>query len=187
MADVSPRIAAAVVLVALAACRSDPSPPAATGTTTSSSRPTVSATAATPAEAAAALPPPALSAMTKLALRQGQGGPAMMRCNGVVSLVELDLVKNDWSYGTCDAKGGDVGSALLSFRRGHLTAADRTAIDDAFGRATLVEARCASDAGVRVVELTGGDGGVTRYSCKEPHDLRLADFERVVYAIVARP
>ncbi len=170
-----------VGLVVVVGCRSEPAPVAAgtaTAAVTASGAPT-SAPAASSAGAMAA--PPPFATLTKLVVRTGQGGPAMMRCSGVVSEIELDLAADTYRYGYCPMSA--EGSTPLTVRTGKITAADRSALEKAWDAATLVTARCASDAGIHSVEATFR-GATTKWSCKEPQDLSARDLDHALFAIV---
>lgn len=174
---------ATVLLCACLGCQAAQSQSTQPASGGSSSAPAGTATGA-PTKASSAPPAqqkslPPLSQLGRIVLTQGQGGPALIRCKGVVYRMEIDLARNQWTYASCPTAtpGGasPAASDELTSRQGTFDAGQRKRLDDGYAKLLgQVAPSCGSDGGTLALELWRPDGtSAGRYvnenwGCKKP-------------------
>jgi hypothetical protein len=135
--------------------------------------PDASASASASASAAPApvlVPIPAFATVTRFTLEQKQGGPAQLRCNGVVSEIRIDLATGEWENATClTSKVGDP----MTVDRGHLTDDQKKKIDSGWSKLVPTVPTCGHDGGALTLTATFADGGSAswvdmNWGCRKP-------------------
>jgi hypothetical protein len=122
---------------------------------------------------AAADPLPKLADVKTLAFQQGQGGPALVRCDAVVYMITIDVATNAWTLGMCpyDPKKSDK----LAITKGKLTAAERSTLETDYAALDAIadSKACGNDGGTLALVVTTKDGHKSSYvdlnwGCRKP-------------------
>jgi hypothetical protein len=151
------RLAVLLLTLALPGCSTRPAPGGESASSTSAT------SASVPSTTAEGSVPPPLGTLKRIALSQGQGGPSLTRCNGVVWELALELPSGQWTYGSCPSCGRQDKQPRpdepLQEKRGTLDATQRAAFDAAYGRLRIGPARgCGADGGTLRLTVTKTDG-----------------------------
>jgi hypothetical protein len=118
---------------------------------------------------------PKIDDVATIELEQKQGGPAGLRCDGIVYEATIDLKANDWIGSWCIVPAGKRASNVKRTATGGKLAADvRKRIVDAYGKLTAkVAPGCGNDGGTLTLTITKTDKSTLQlvdenWGCKKP-------------------
>jgi hypothetical protein len=131
------------------------------------------------ASAAEGAPPPPISTITRLALHQGQGGPSLTRCQGVVWEMQLEVASGRWTYGSCPYGRSKMPEANTPLERktGVLNGEQRAALETDYGKLRIAPASsCGHDGGTLSLTVTKTDTTTEtwvdeNWGCRKPPPL----------------
>lgn len=182
---------AAVLLCVCCGCQASPSKSAQPSSKSSASgSPVAVSTSAAPnatgAPTATASGPSAqqtplapFSELGRIVLTQEQGGPSLVRCDGVVFRVEIDVARKQWTYGTCPPSMPRGAPATptdtLLTRNGVFDEGQLGELEKIYGKMLAqVAPGCGSDGGTLWLELWRRDGSSAgryvneNWGCRKP-------------------
>jgi hypothetical protein len=118
---------------------------------------------------------PPIDQVAAIALQQKQGGPAQLRCDGIVYEATIDLKANTWTGAWCVMPPGKQPSnGKRTPTSGKLAADLRTRIVDAYGKLTAkIAPGCGNDGGTLTLTITKTDKSTIQlvdenWGCKKP-------------------